>query len=142
MSIVLDASALAEYLVSSGLGSAVAGILARDSEVHVPHLAVVETTSVLRGWVLGGHLRAERAAAALTDLAAFPGQWWPAEPLLPRIWQLRDNLSAYDATNVALAEALDATLVTADSRLARVIVDTAYCQVELVDRTLGSVDTG
>lgn len=131
MAVVVDASVLAEYLVGSPRGVAAASTLARDASVHVPHLAVVETASVLRGWVLGGHLSADRASAALTDLAAFPGTRWPAEPLLPRIWELRD-LSAYDATYVALAEALDATLLTADARLARAVDGRAGCAVGLI----------
>lgn len=133
MRAVLDASALSEYLVSRRRGGAVASLLARDADVHLPHLAIVETTSVLRGWVLGGHLSAERAATALTDLAAFPGQRWPAEPLLPRVWQLRSNMSAYDATYVALAEALAATLVTTDARLARAVDSVGTCPLRLVD---------
>lgn len=132
MAVVVDASAFAEYLVGSPLGVAAATSLGHDSAVHLPHLAVVETASVLRGWVLGGHLSAERAQAALTDLGDFPGTRWPAEPLLPRVWELRDNLSAYDATYVALAEALDATLLTADARLARAIEGRASCRIELL----------
>lgn len=132
MAVVIDASALAEYLVGSVAGEAAAAILGRDRAIHLPHLAVVETASVLRGWFLGGHLHAERARAALTDLAEFPGTRWPAEPLLARVWELRDNLSAYDATYVALAEALDATLLTADVRLARALENRASCVVKLL----------
>lgn len=132
MALVIDASALAEYLVGGPLGVAASAVLGHVRAIHLPHLAIVETTSVLRGWVLGGHLPPERARAALTDLAAFPGTRWPAEPLLPRVWELRDNLSAYDATYVALAEALDATLLTADARLARAVHGHATCGVELL----------
>lgn len=74
---------------------------------------------MLRGWVRGSTLSAGRAEAALTDLADFPGTRHPHEPLLPRVWALRDTVSAYDAQYVALAEALDAVLLTGDARLAR-----------------------
>lgn len=131
MAQVIDASALAEYLIGSRLGVRAATALESDPELHLPHLAVVETASVLRGWVLGGHVSEARARAALADLAAFPATRWPAEPLLPRLWELRDNLSAYDATYVALAESLDATLVTADARLARALAGFSACSVNL-----------
>lgn len=133
MALVIDASVLAEYLVGSSLGVTAASLFHGDPAVHVPHLGIVETASVLRGWGLGGHLRSERARTALTDLADFPGTRWPAEPLLPRVWELRDNLSADDATYVALTEALDARLLTADARLARAIEGHAECDVQLLD---------
>lgn len=116
--LVVDASALAEYLVSNDKGRKVAALL-KHRHLHIPHLAIVETASVLRGLVLGAHLNPERAAMALADLADFPATRWSAEPLLPRIWQLRSNLSAYDATYIALTEALDGELLTTDARLAR-----------------------
>lgn len=131
MTLVVDASALSEYLIGSPVGLAVASALAADPQAHLPHLAVVETASVLGGWVRGGQLSPDRARAALADLADFPGSRWPAEPLLPRLWELRDNLSAYDATYVALAEALDAVLLTADQRLSRAIEARATCAVRL-----------
>jgi predicted nucleic acid-binding protein len=124
--LVIDASALAEYVVASGPGGAVADLLGRSgASVHVPHLAVIETVSVLRAWVRRGELTAERAAAALEDLADLPAQRWPAEPLLGRVWELRENLSAYDATYVALAETIGADLVTLDRRLARALAGAA-----------------
>ena len=120
--LVLDASALAEYVVASDPGRAVADLLGRSgASVHVPHLAMIETVSVLRAWVRRGELTAERAAAALEDLADLPAQRWPGEPLLGRVWELRDNLSPYDATYVALAEMIGADLVTLDRRLARAL---------------------
>lgn len=133
MALVVDASALAEFLVGSRRGLAAADALARDAQRHVPHLAVVETASVLRGWARGGQLTEQRARAALTDLADFPAGRWPVESLLPRLWELRDHLSAYDATYVALAEALEATLLTADARLARALAGRSDCPIELVD---------
>jgi predicted nucleic acid-binding protein len=86
---------------------------------HVPHLAIIETTSVLRGLVRASKLSEPRAKAALVDLAELPFIRHPHEPLLQLVWQLRTNLTAYDAAYVALAETLNATLLTCDSRLGR-----------------------
>ncbi|MBZ5736597.1 type II toxin-antitoxin system VapC family toxin [Nocardioides mangrovi] len=131
---VLDASVIVELLIVSPLGRRVAGELPsrRAGGLHIPHLAVVETASVLRGLVLGSRVATDRAEGALADLAVLPCTRWPVEGLLPRLWQLRDNLTAYDATYVALAEALDAELVTADRRLARAAADVATCPITLV----------
>ncbi|MFT4287406.1 type II toxin-antitoxin system VapC family toxin [Nocardioides sp.] len=120
MTTVVDASALAELVVFSDLGSLVDRHLRTSSGGrHIPHLAVIETTSTLRGWLRGRRITEERATAALATLTTFPAIRWPADQLLPRIWSLRDNLTPYDATYVALAESLDAELVTYDDRLRR-----------------------
>ncbi|MBN9105210.1 MAG: type II toxin-antitoxin system VapC family toxin [Propionibacteriaceae bacterium] len=132
MTLVVDASALAEFLVGSPRGVAVASALARDPQRHLPHLAIVETMSVMRRWARTGQVTEPRARAALTDLADFPASRWSIEPLLPRIWELRDNLSAYDASYVALAEALEATLLTADARLERALRGVSDCMIELI----------
>lgn len=133
MPLVVDASVLSEYLVGSPSAPQAAGLTSEHGDdLHLPHLAIVETVSALRGWVRGGRLPERRAAQALEDLADFPAHRWPAEPLLPRIWELRDNLTAYDATYVALAESLDATLLTADVRLARRAQGRARCPVTLI----------
>ncbi len=95
-------------------------------------MPLVIDASVLSEYLVGSRLPADRAAVALDDLADFPAHRWPAEPLLPRIWELRDNLTAYDATYVALAESLDATLLTADVRLARGAEGRARCPVMLI----------
>ena len=90
-----------------------------DDDVHVPHLASIETASVIRGAVLGHQIepwQAERALIDLTDLAA---ERHAHELYLWRVWELRQNVTAYDAVYVALAEALGATLLTCDARLAR-----------------------
>lgn len=122
MTLVVDASALAEYLVASGPGRAVADVLGRSAEdLHVPHLAIIETVSVLRAWVRRGELVEQRGAAALEDLTDLPATRWPGDPLLQRVWELRENLSAYDATYVSLAESIGADLVTLDRRLARAL---------------------
>lgn len=89
-------------------------------DLHAPGLIDVEVVSALRGLTLRGHLSATRAEDLLTDFDDLPMQRWPsADALRRRAFQLRDNVSAYDAAYVALAEALDCPLVTRDGRLAR-----------------------
>lgn len=90
-----------------------------EFDVHVPHLAIIETVSVLRGLVRAAKITEFRAEGALQDLVQLPVVRHPHEPLLERIWQLRANLTAYDAAYIALAERLRATLLTCDARLAR-----------------------
>ncbi|WP_238385376.1 type II toxin-antitoxin system VapC family toxin [Nesterenkonia muleiensis] len=93
--------------------------LARE-ELHAPHLIDFEVVSALRGLTLGGYLSASRAEDLLTDFNDLPLQRWPsADALRRRAFQLRNNLSAYDAAYVALAEAIGCPLVTRDGRLAR-----------------------
>lgn len=124
--LVVDASALAEYLIGSSRGEQAAAHLANHSRsLHVPHLAIAETISVFRSWVARGEVDERRVLGALEDLTDFPAVRHGSEPLLPRIWELRHNLSSYDAHYVALAEALDAPLLTADARIARASEHTA-----------------
>lgn len=119
--IVLDASALVELLLATRLGLAVTARIEDASlALHVPHLADVEAAQVLRRLVREGEIDAATAATALRDLRALDLERHPHEPLLDRVWALRDNVSAYDAMYVALAEALDTKLLTCDGRLARV----------------------
>ncbi|HEY5114160.1 MAG TPA: type II toxin-antitoxin system VapC family toxin, partial [Nakamurella sp.] len=84
-----------------------------------PELVDLEVASVLRRQAQAGAINVRRAGLALADLAALPLQRAPHLPLLPRCWELRENLTVYDAAYVALAEVLDATLLTGDRRLAR-----------------------
>ncbi len=102
------------------LGRSVAEHLADPAlDIHAPHLLDVEVAQVLRRYVRTGELKAAEAASALEELRALDLERHAHEPLLARIWALRDNLSAYDATYLALAEALQARLLTCDGRLAR-----------------------
>lgn len=118
--IVLDASAAVEWLLVRDAATAVADHLGDpEISVHAPSLLGVEVAAALRGLVLGGHTSAARAELALADLAAADIAIHDPTPLLPRAWQLRANLTPYDAVYVALAEALGATLVTTDARIAR-----------------------
>jgi predicted nucleic acid-binding protein len=85
----------------------------------VPELADLEVASVLRRQMKAGTLDARRARLALADLAALPARRAPHRPLLPRCWELRNNLTIYDAAYVALAEVMNTTLLTGDRKLAR-----------------------
>jgi predicted nucleic acid-binding protein len=96
-----------------------ARIVEADVDLHLPHLVGAEVANVFRTLVLRREIGPARAEGALLDLAELPATRYPVEPLLPRIWALHDNLTAYDATYVALAEALDAPLLTTDRRMAR-----------------------
>ena len=117
--IVVDASALLEVLLRTPAATAVESrLFAAGETLHAPHLLDVEVAQVLRRYVALGQIDAARAREALDDLADFPFRRYPHDLLLPRIWDLRHNLTAYDAAYVALAEALDAALITRDERLA------------------------
>jgi len=96
-----------------------ARLLDPSESLHAPHLLDIEVAQVLRRFVRRGELSPERARQALEDLAALPLERYSHEQLLPRVWRLRDNLSAYDAAYVALAEILGAALLTRDSRISR-----------------------
>ena len=118
--IVLDASALVELLLDTAAGRRV-GMLIDDPAlaIHAPHLIDVESISVLRRFARDGVIKDHEAVSAIEDLLALDLQRHSHEGLLERCWSLRKNLSAYDAMYIALAEALGATLVTCDGRLAR-----------------------
>ncbi len=120
--IVLDASAAVEVVLERGAqGEWVANELLSAGSVHAPHLIDSEVASALRRLSLGGEISARRGSAALRHFLRLRLTRYPAEPLLPRVWQLRHTLTAYDATYVSLAESLNAPLVTTDERLARSI---------------------
>jgi len=117
--IVLDASVVLEVLLRMPAGVAVEERLFEPEEsLHVPHLVDVEVAQVLRRYALAGEVETGRCRAALDDLAGLPLTRYPHDFLMSRVWDLRGNLSAYDAVYVALAEALDAPLLTRDRRLA------------------------
>ena len=117
--IVVDASAALEVLLRTPAAAAVEGrLFDPDETLHAPHLIDVEVAQVLRRYAATGQIDPERCRAALGDFGVFSLRRYPHDFLLPRIWDLRDNLTAYDAAYVALAEALDAPLLTRDRRLA------------------------
>jgi predicted nucleic acid-binding protein len=116
--IVLDASAALELLLRTKAGLAVeARLFNRGESRHAPHLLDIEVTQVLRRYAASGVATPERCREALDDLADLPLTRYPHDFLLARVWELRTNLTAYDAVYVALAEALDAPLLTRDRRL-------------------------
>jgi predicted nucleic acid-binding protein len=109
-----------EVLLQTAAGALLSErLLSATSSLHVPHLVDVEVAQVLRRFVSRGELEPERGRQALENLAAFPLERHSHDLLLARIWALRQNLTAYDASYVALAEALGATLLTRDARLQR-----------------------
>lgn len=112
--IVLDASAAVSALLQQG----VARTAIADEQVHVPHLIDAEVTSALRRRVLAGRLAAGTGRACLRAWQGLALTRYPGVGLLGRVWLLRDNLSAYDAMYIALAEALGCEVLTADARLA------------------------
>lgn len=117
--IVVDASALLEALLRTPAAAVVEERLfdVRHT-LHVPHLIDIEVAQVLRRYAATGQIEPGRCRDALDDLSDFPLHRYPHDVLLPQVWELRHNLTAYDAVYVALAEALDARLVTCDRRLA------------------------
>ncbi len=128
--IVLDASAAIEWLIQSSAGQLIEQrIYSRKETLHAPHLLDIEVVQVLRHLTLQGLLSAQRADTAVKDLTDLRIVRYPHFLLLPRVWQLRHNLSAYDAAYVALAEQLHASLVTKDGRLATASGHTAIIEL-------------
>lgn len=117
--IVVDASALLEILLNTANAGAVESRLFDSGDtLHAPHLLDIEVTHVLRRYSLAGELGTRRGREALEDFLQLPIIRYPHDLLLPRLWELRHNLSAYDAAYVALAEVLSVPLITRDGRLA------------------------
>lgn len=129
--IVVDASAALEVLLNTPSGPRVARRLFAEGEtLHAPHLLDVEVAQVLRRYSLAGELDSARGLEALKDLGDFPLTRYPHDLFLPRIWELRHNITAYDAVYVALAEALAAPLLTCDAALASTAEH--YARIELI----------
>jgi predicted nucleic acid-binding protein len=117
--IVLDASAAIDWLMQSPPGQLIEQrIYSRKETLHAPHLLDLEITQVLRRLVREGTILDQRADLAINDLLNLRIVRYPHFVLLPRVWQLRHNLTAYDASYVALAEKLGAVLITRDRHLA------------------------
>lgn len=116
---VVDASVLATALGDDGADGELARVHLEGEGLFAPELVDLEVASVWRRAARSGRLEARRAAQALSDLRQLPLTRSPHGPLMARIWELRDNITPYDASYVALAEALSATLLTADQRLGR-----------------------
>ncbi len=127
--IVVDASVVVAAVAARGGGDVVRARLAGE-QLHAPHLLDLEVASALRRLVGRRAITATAASTALDDLQHLPVRRVPHVRLLPRCWELRRNLSIYDAVYVALAEALDLPLLTADRRLAR--APGIRCDVEVL----------
>jgi predicted nucleic acid-binding protein len=118
--IVVDASALLEFLLQTTLGARVeARLFGEENELYAPHLLDVEIAQGLRRLVRTGEVSSGRAEEAIADLTELDLHRHAHLDLLDRAWKLRDNISAYDAMYVALAEAIDAPIVTCDNPLAK-----------------------
>ena len=116
--IVVDASAMVEFLLQTVVGQRVEARVSGNETLHAPHLLDVEVLQALRRLVRMREVTPIRAHEALDDLRDFGLYRHGHVDLLERAWRLRDNLTAYDAMYVALAEALDATVITCDAPLA------------------------
>jgi predicted nucleic acid-binding protein len=117
--LVVDASFVVAALIDSGPDGLWAEELVASEFLVAPHLMPVEAANILRRAVLADGISTEAASLAFTDLVALRVELFPLFPFASRVWELRDNLTCYDAWYVALAESVDAKLATLDRRLSR-----------------------
>lgn len=129
--LVVDASCLCEVLIGGPEADKIRNRLAADDDHAAPHVVDVEVFGVIRREHLRGRLDRTAAAQAVDDLEAWPGERFGHRLLLSRAWQLRDTVRGWDAMYVALAEALDAILLTTDRRLAAAAGPA--CRIEVID---------
>lgn len=116
--IVLDASAAVDWLLQTPAGRQIEARIYQSTEsLHAPHLLDLEVAQVLRRLVRESAISPLRAQEAIDDLLDMRVTRYPHDVLLARVWQLRQNLTAYDAAYIALAEKLNASLITRDARL-------------------------
>jgi predicted nucleic acid-binding protein len=127
--IVVDASAVLEVVLRTEAAPPVEERLFTGDTLHAPHVLDLEVAQVLRRYERSGELSVSRGREALDDLASFRIERYPHLPFIHRVWALRDNATAYDACYLALAEALDAPLLTRDHRLAAVPGHSAVVEV-------------
>jgi predicted nucleic acid-binding protein len=117
--IVCDASAVVALLLDSGVDGLWTAKRLSGADLFAPSLLPYECANIMRRHELGGAVSADQAAQAHADLLDLAVDLWPYELLSTRVWQLRANLSSYDAAYVALAEAIGGDLVTLDRRISR-----------------------
>jgi predicted nucleic acid-binding protein len=117
--LVVDASVLFEVVAGTGRSEAIRQALAADDDQVAPHLIDAEVFGVIRKHHERDWLDRTAADQAVEDLRDWPGERMSHRPLLERAWELRSSVRGHDALYVALAEAMDATLLTTDVRLAR-----------------------
>ncbi len=127
--LVVDTSAVLEALAARTPAPGLVERLAQDGDLHGPHLIDTEVLHALRRMSIGRQISDERAADARSDFAELALVRYPHQPLSNRVWELRHNLTAYDATFVALAEALAVPLVTCDARVASASGHTAHIEL-------------
>ena len=135
--IVLDSSAVVEWLLGLPLANDVADRITAADSLHAPALLDVEVAQVVRRFAASGEITPQTGERALKALADLDAVRYTHELLLPVIWKLRDNLTAYDAAFAALAAALNAPLVTLDTRLARALSLEISGQAVAVDLIAG-----
>jgi predicted nucleic acid-binding protein len=128
--IVVDASVIVTALADDGDDGDRVRDRLRGERLTAPHLIDLEVVSAWRRLAAAGQLDDRRVALAMTDLGALRIERAPHQPLVGRCWELRSNLTVYDASYVALAEALDAVLLTGDRRLAE--APGVRCSVEVM----------
>jgi predicted nucleic acid-binding protein len=119
VTLVIDASMVVAALIDSGTDGRWAEPLLTSDSLAAPHLLTPEASNILRRSALAGAISAEQASLAYSDLLDLRVELFPYAPFATRIWDLRDNVTCYDAWYVALAEALNAPLATLDIRLAK-----------------------
>jgi predicted nucleic acid-binding protein len=133
--IVIDSSALLEVLLRSPRAPEIEKrIFASQASLHAPYLLDLEVAQVLRRYCISGEMSATRGQEAIIDLLNLPIARYPHDIFLDRIWELRNNMTAYDAVFVALAESLPAPLLTCDAKLATTI---GHCaKIDLIPKSL------
>ena len=119
MTLVADASVVAAALVDSGPDGTWAESILKSDHLAAPHLMPAEVANILRRAFLAGEISDDTASLAHADLLALHVELFPYEPFAERVWDLRTNVTAYDAWYVAVAETLEARLATLDARLSR-----------------------
>jgi predicted nucleic acid-binding protein len=129
--LVVDASCLYEVVADTESAEHVRARMAADTDHAAPHIVDVEVMNVIRRHLLLGSLDTTAANQAIDDLVAWPGERFGHRSLVGRAWDLRYDVRGWDAIYVALAEALDATLITVDTRLAAASGPT--CPIEVID---------
>lgn len=129
--IVVDASCLFEVVTNTPRAESIRARLARDPDHAAPHIVDIEVVSLIRRDSLLGNLDETASLLAVDDLRMWPGERYGHRALLARVWELRHTVRGWDAAYVALAEALDSTLVTLDGRLARAAGPS--CPIDLIE---------
>ena len=119
MILVVDAAVVVAALVDNGPAGQWAELQLLAEELVAPHLMPVEVANILRRSAMAGDISSDVASIAHEDLLALSVELFPYQPFAARVWELRDNLTAYDAWYVAVAESLNAPLTTLDMRLSR-----------------------